>query len=454
MERFALSELTQWLKSKNRKPMVLRGARQVGKTWIVRHLAKIHNIQLVEINLERNPSFIDLFTDNDPSTIVQNIEAEFSITICPSRTLLFLDEIQVAPELFAKLRWFQEELPQIPVITAGSLIEFALNKLDYSMPVGRITYYYLEQLSFLEFIKASGNQALFEKLASCKVGTIIPDSLHHKYLRLLKDYCLIGGMPEVINQWIENKEFNTCLKIQQDLMATYRDDFHKYGENLDPLLLSSIMLSISEQLGNKFVYSRINPSLKTRQVKKALEQLSNARVCSRVFHTSANNLPLGAESNEKFFKMILLDVGLVSSQLNLSRIRAPELHELIVGNKGAIAEQFVGQHLRNIGKPLMDTHLYYWQRTGGRLGEVDYIVQHNNKVVPIEVKSGNSGNMKSLHQFMADKKLDLAVRFYSGKLSIETINLKTTTGQAVNYKLLSIPHYLVERLPVFLEQMR
>ncbi|MCG8336425.1 MAG: ATP-binding protein [Proteobacteria bacterium] len=453
MERFALEDLSQWLTSKNRKPMVLRGARQVGKTWIVRHLAETHNLQLVEINLERNPNYADLFTDNDPLNVIQNIEAELSIKVTPNKTLLFLDEIQIAPQLFSKLRWFQEELPQLAVITAGSLIEFALNKLDYSMPVGRITFYYLEQLSFLEFIKASGHDALFKKLVSSKVNTPLPDSLHQKCLRLLHDYCLVGGMPEVVNQWIETKEFDSCLKIQQDLLATYRDDFHKYGGNIDATLLSRVILSISEQLGNKFVYSRIDPSLKIGQVKKALEQLCNARVCTKVFHTSANNLPLGAEANEKFFKMIMLDVGLVASQLALSRLRPSELHELIVGNKGAIAEQFIGQQLRTIAKPLMDSQLFYWQRTGGRLGEVDYIFQSGTRIIPVEVKSGTSGNMKSLHQFMADKKLDLAVRFYSGKLNLDTINLKTTLGQSVSYKLFSIPHYLVEQMPKYLDQL-
>jgi predicted AAA+ superfamily ATPase len=229
--------------------------------------------------------------------------------------LLFLDEIQAAPQLFAKLRWFREDMQKLAVIAAGSLLDFTLNKYRYSMPVGRITYFYLEQMSFFEFLLATGNDTLYKKVSSFSLETKLPESLHEKCMGLYYDYCLVGGMPEVLKEWVNSRNLKTCMKIQQDLLATYRDDFHKYGGEIDAGLLNRILLSVSEQLGNKFVYSRVDPAKKGGLIKNALTRLSQAKVCTKVLHTAGNGLPLGAESNEKFFKVLMLDIGLISVQL-------------------------------------------------------------------------------------------------------------------------------------------
>lgn len=183
--------------------MVLRGARQVGKTWLVRDLAKRQNLNLIELNFERFPNLVDLFKTNDPEEILRNIEAELAIKVDPDKSLLFLDEIQATPELFIKLRWFKEEMPELPVIAAGSLVELAISNQQYSMPVGRITYFFLEQMSFFEYLKATGNDALFEKLDTLELHSVMPASLHEKCLNLYYDYCLIGGMPEVFERMDE-----------------------------------------------------------------------------------------------------------------------------------------------------------------------------------------------------------------------------------------------------------
>ena len=446
MIRFAADILDKWLKDKNRKPVVLRGARQVGKTWLVRDLAKQNGLNLVELNFERFPNLADLFAGNKPEETIGNIEAEIGSTIDPESTLLFFDEIQAVPELFAKLRWFREELPEIPVIAAGSLLEFALKKIRYSMPVGRITFYYLEQMSFLEFALATESEPLYRKLSLVEIGEKIPLTLHEKCLELYHDYCLVGGMPEVVREWMETRNLKSCMKLQQDLLTTYRDDFHKYGKDTDAKLIARIMLSVSKQLGNKFVYSRVDLSSKTAPIKKALDLLSEARVCSKVLHTSGNGLPLGAESNEKFFKALMVDIGLTSVQLGLSSMGRSSFKKLTFSNKGGLAEQFVGQQLRFAQTPSTDPQLFYWQRTGGRLGEIDYIIQHGNKLVPVEVKSGPTGAMKSLHQFMAGKGLDLAVRCNLNMPLVENIDVKTTLGKPVQYRLFTIPIYLMERI--------
>ena len=453
MIRFAAKELDTWLKSPDRKPMVIRGARQVGKTWIVRDFAVRNNLKLIELNLEKFPNKADLFSDNDPKNILKNIEAEQAVKIEPESSCLFLDEIQAVPELFSKLRWFKEDMPELPVIAAGSLLEFALNKSRYSMPVGRITYAYLEPMSFFEFMLASGNEALYQKMLSLIPKEVMPRSLHDKGMNLYHQYCLVGGMPESVQAWVEEGDLQTCLKIQHDLLATYRDDFHKYGGEMDARLLNRILLSVSEQLGGKFVYSMVDPGVKIPVIKKALMLLFQAKVCSRITHTSGNGLPLGAESNDKFFKSLMVDVGLISAQLGLSTEKRSSLDKMILTNKGGIAEQFVGQQLRACHSPLFDPQLYYWQRTGGRLGEIDYIIQHGNNIIPIEVKSGAAGSMKSLHQFMAEKTLALAVRFNANPPSVEELKIKTTLGHPVEYRLLSLPLYLAENVGSLINQI-
>ncbi|MBC2704800.1 AAA family ATPase [Desulfobacula sp.] len=445
MIRFASAQLDSWLAEKKRKPLVIRGARQVGKTWIVRDLSKRNGLKLIELNFERNPALADLFTSNNPKEILKNLEIEFETLIDPDASLLFLDEIQAAPEIFARLRWFKEDLGNIPLIAAGSLLEFALKEYQYSMPVGRITYFFLEPFSFFEFLLVTGNEFLLKKLETFSLNDTIPESIHKKCLGLYHDYCLVGGMPESLQKWADTKNLNDCIKIQQDLLSTFRDDFYKYGGQFDPGLLFKLFISVSKQLGNKFVYKRVDPLAKSLLIKKSLSMLSQARIFTKIMHTSGNGLPLGAESNENFFKMLLIDIGLVSVQLGLSQMTQSKADRMTFLNKGGLSEQFVGQQIRSSQAPLTDPALFYWQRTGGRQGETDYIIQHGNCVVPVEIKSGTAGSMKSLHQFMADKKLDLAVRFNSNLPSTEKINVKTTKGDSISYTLISIPLYLAQQ---------
>lgn len=446
MIRSAARELDQWLKSPSRKPMVLRGARQVGKTWLVRDLAERHDLQLIEMNLERFPNLVDLFSENHPEVVLKNIEAEFSTPVNRESALLFLDEIQAAPDLFSKLRWFREDLPDLPVIAAGSLLDFALHKYRFSMPVGRITYFYLEPMSFFEFLQASGHDALHRKLSAVTFDAGLAVSLHEKCLKLYQTYCLMGGMPEVVQAWINTENLEECIKIQHDLLTTFRDDFHKYGGEMEAAALSKIMLGVARQLGNKFVYSRVDPAGKAGPIKKAFHLLCRAKVCSKVAHSTGNGLPLGAESNEKFFKALMVDIGLISAQLGISSTRRREAETLVLSNKGGLAEQFVGQQLRAMKSPMVDASLFYWQRTGGRQGEIDYLLQYGSRVVPLEVKSGPAGSMKSLHQFMAEKGLDFAVRCNFNLPTLENIKMKTTQGRPVSYRLLSIPVYLTQCL--------
>jgi len=243
------------------------------------------------------------------------------------------------------------------------------------------------------------------------------------------------------------------VKVQQDLIATFRDDFNKYSKRIKTENLHKVLRSVPDQLGNKFVTSRVDAALRSGEVKNALALLTQARICHKIFHTSGNGLPLGAEANEKFFKVLMVDIGLVSIQLGLSRLKITDARDFIFKNKGSLAEQFVGQQVRIFQSILEDPTLYYWQRTSGRQGEIDYIIQYGATIIPVEVKSGAKGAMKSLHQFMFAKNLELAVRCDQNPQTIHIMDVKTTTGERVSYKLLSIPFYLVEVLPSLLEQV-
>jgi predicted AAA+ superfamily ATPase len=453
MIRLCAKKLDEWMKESNRKPMVLRGARQVGKTWLVRDLARRHGRKLVELNFERYPRLARHFEVNDPKLAISNLEAELNLDIPIDGSLLFLDEIQAAPEILAFLRWFQEELPGLPVVAAGSLLEFALEAHNFSMPVGRISYYHLEPMSFNEFLLANGEDKLYNRLIEYQLDNPFNQNLHEKCSALCKQYCLIGGMPAVVNEWITHRDLSKCFKLQQDLLATYHDDFHKYRGRIKPSVLSRILESTSDQTGSKFVFSRVDPSLRAVQLKQALQLLCKARVCHLVLHTAGHGLPLGAEVNERFFKVILLDTGIDAAQLGLSATGIQNTDHLLTADKGAVSEHLVGQMIRAFQAPLQEPRLYYWQRTGGRQGEIDYLFQYGTIPVPVEVKAGAAGSMKSLHQFMAERNLNIAVRCDTNPPSIMTVAVKTTSGKDVSYQLLSIPHYMTENLPRLLAQV-
>lgn len=444
MKRDRSAFLIKWLHSKERKPLVIRGARQVGKTWIIRELAQSEQRQLIELNFEKRPEIQTLFESNDPTEIIANITAFVGKTIKPSESILFLDEIQVAPQLLAKLRWFAEDMPELPVIVTGSLLDFALTENPFSMPVGRISYLYLEPLSFEEFLEAIGNQRLREYIKNFNWNVKIPDAIHLQLIKLVREYLIVGGMPSSVSSWAEKKDPNTLNQIQYDLLSTYREDFSKYKGRLSIDRLEDIMNSIPRQIGRKFIYSHVNSQTSSAPLKQALEHLSKARVCHCILSTSANGLPLGAEVNVKLFKVVLLDCGLCCISLGLSLHQLVSISEITLLNNGAMAEQLVAQILRTINAPYIDPVLYCWQREkANSSAEIDYVIQHEDKVIPIEVKAGTTGSLKSLREFVKEKKTSLAVRVNSDKPSIVTSQIADKNADSLEYTLLSLPFYLL-----------
>lgn len=453
MERALLAQLTQWLKSTNRKPLIIKGARQVGKTWLVRHLANMEGKRLIELNFEKIPSLASLFASNDPQQILLNLSTLTNQKIIPEECLLFLDEIQVSPEMLSKLRWFAEDLPELPVIAAGSLLEFVLADHSFSMPVGRINFMHLEPLSFEEFLVANNKEMFYEYIKNYDLAHDIPATIHGQLLMSFKEYILIGGLPAAVQSWITERSLIKVNQIHHDLLATYRDDFYKYKGRLAVEKLDNVMMAIPKMLGQKFVYSRINSVIQSNATKQVLELLEKARICHRVSGCAANGVPLGAEIKDKYFKEIFLDVGLCSAALGLSLSQINSIHEITVINNGSIAEQIVGQLLRTITPFYIEPALYTWHREEpGTNAEVDYIIQHGNKVIPIEIKAGSTGTLKSLHLFMGMKKFQMALRINSNLPGITNINVKDHAGNPIAYKLLSLPFYLTGQIHRLLEQ--
>lgn len=439
--------LVDWLNSNARKPLIIRGARQVGKTWLIRDLAQSQGRRLIELNFEKRPDLESLFSSNDTREILINIAASTGGKIELSKSILFLDEIQAAPRLLEKLRWFAEDMPELPVIAAGSLLDFALAKHEFSMPVGRIGYLYLEPLSFEEFLDAVGQHELRAYLENYQWPLHIPETIHVQCMTGIKEYLVVGGMPAAVSAWAVEKAPNVVNQIQFDLLTTYRDDFAKYSGHLTIDRLEEVMSSAARQLGKKFVYKDANSEVSSAPLKQALDLLSKARVCHRVVSTSANGLPLGAEADQRFFKVIMIDCGLCGASLGLSLHQLRAVSEISMINNGGMAEQLVGQLLRTLTPPYIPPTLYYWQREKkGSEAEIDYVIQYENQVIPIEVKAGTTGTLKSLHQFVKEKKKAIAIRINSDVPRQGPVQIRDADGTSIEYHLISLPFYLLGQL--------
>ncbi len=448
MRRLATQDLIDWLGAAGRRPLVLRGARQVGKTWLVRDLAPRAGRDLVELNFERDPRLRQAFRSNDPIEVLSELELLTGRPVDPATAILFLDEVQEAGEVLAKLRWFYERLPELPVIAAGSLLEFTLADHALSMPVGRVTFRKVEPMGFPEYLLAKGQRKLLEVLSSWRPGRELTPAAHTRATELWSRHAMVGGMPAVVETDVARGTAQACRQLQQDLVATYRADFAKYGTRAQREVLDAVLLAAVRMLGQKFVYARAGDGLKSHHVKAAVELLAQAHVCRLVPHSAANGVPLGAEASTRHRKVFLLDAGLAHALAGTPAATGfPRLDQLAPSLRGGLMEQLVAQQLcLAVGPSPVGGELFYWQRHGGRPGEIDFIVQCSGRVVPVEVKAGAAGSMKSLHQFMHDKGLDLALRCDANPPDLQALSLSTTKAQPVAYRLLSLPHYLVWNL--------
>lgn len=409
-KRLIDQQLLQWKDAPRRKPLLIRGARQVGKSTAVRELGKQFKY-FVEINLEKQPDLRQLFTENiDIQKTCQKLSGTLSIPIVPGETLLFIDEIQVCQEAIMALRYFKEDYPELHVIAAGSLLEFALEELP-SFAVGRIRSLYMYPFSFDEFLWAQGLDLLVEYKNKATAAEPLSDKAHKELVEQLRTFYLVGGMPAAVTEWIETQSFIEVSHIHNDIIDTYLDDFSKYKKRISPVLLRQVLRSVALQAGGKFVYSAAASDVRTSVVKEALHLLSLAGLIFPVVHSDGNGVPLGAEENGNYVKYLFFDLGVMQTMLDIPNSDILLSSEIDFVNKGAASEMFAGLEMLKYNDCYQKADLHYWQNVGkDSNAEVDYLCAQGGKVLPVEVKASTQGSMQSLWIFMRKRNLSNAIR--------------------------------------------
>ncbi len=433
MKRDIEKDLLNWKMQKGHMPLLLRGARQVGKSYIIEKFGRENFENCVTINFEQYPEYKGCFNTLDPAKITSSLELLSKASIKPEKTLLFLDEIQECPQAITALRYFKEQMPTLHVIGAGSLLEFALNDADFRMPVGRIQFLFMRPMSFGEYLDASGHEKLRQYLATIHLTDVIEEVIHQKLLMLVREYIALGGMPAVIDEYLEKKSLLRCQEIQTAILTTFRNDFGKYASRSQYQHLQSIFTKAPGLIAQWFKYSKVDSDTPAQTLKNSLIKLRDAGLIILVHATSAAGLPFVTHMNEKKFKLLFLDIGLVKRACNLD-LELLFKQELLLINQGALAEQFVGQELLAYTGKEEANNLFFWTREQkSSSAEVDYLIAVGSQIIPIEVKAGLIGTLRSLKIFLDERKIPFGVRI--SELSLSFSN-----------QVLSIPFYLIEQL--------
>ncbi len=390
--------LQQWKNGRNRKPLLVRGARQVGKTHAVRQLSKSFE-HFVEINVESNQAARTILEkDLNVDRILLQLSELLQEKIYPGSTLLFFDEVQSVPQVITLLRYLYEKFPLLHVIAAGSLLDFAIESVG--VPVGRVTTLYMYPLSFMEFLVALGHRQWANAILHYDLTAPFSDALHEKLMHCLGMYLAIGGMPEAVNQWVITQSSRDAKRVHADLVYAYEQDFGKYSKKHQIKYLHLLFSKAIDQLARKFMFSRVGGYQK-RELAPALELLEMAGLIYKVTRSAGQGIPMGAQADIDDFKIIFLDVGL--SQALLKFDIAPWLIDPLATfiNKGELVEAFIGQELLAYSDPIMKESLFYWHKESrGSSAEVDYLIQQHAQVVPIEVKAGVNKRILSMHIFL------------------------------------------------------
>jgi len=407
--------LLSWSREKpyDRKPLLLRGARQVGKSSAIRQLGT-HFKNFVEINFDENKEIKSFFDSSlSPKEICEQLALYYHTPVIPGETLLFFDEIQSCQSALAKLRYFYEKYAELHVAAAGSLLEFALEEIP-SFGVGRIRSLFMYPFGFDEFLTALNEEELSEAVKTASPEKPLAEPIHQQLLGRLKIFLICGGMPEAVSQYVRNRDLLKGELVLNDLLSVLKTDFAKYRKRTPLLLLNEVFESVMRQTEGKFVYERAAPGTPAAAVRQALELLIMAGLVHPVTHTAANGIPLGAEANRKYRRMIPCDTGLFLHTLGLRSEILPAADFSAV-NRGSLAEVFVGLEILKAASCYIAQELFCWQRSvsSGSLqsnAQIDFLVQKGSNIVPIEVKSGTQGSMQSLRLFMKEKHIKRGIR--------------------------------------------
>jgi len=396
MKRILYESLLRWKKDINRKPLLLQGARQVGKTYLINEFAKGEYSDYIYLNFEQNPDLKTLFLgDLNPQNIINNISLYLGRRISSSDTLIFFDEIQAAPEAITSLKYFYEQAPEYHIISAGSLLGVSVGKQS-SFPVGKVNFITLYPMSFKEYLIAFSEELLVERLTEIKSIESLPEVIHEKLINHLKMYLYLGGMPEVLQNYLDNKDVASARKIQNDILEAYSRDFSKYTDRSQAIKTSELWGSIPYQLAKenkKFKYSEVRKNGRASLFEQTIEWLKKTGLINIAYNISVPKLPLAGYADRTKFKIYLLDTGLLGAMLNLTSEIIIKGSELFSEYNGAFIENFVANELKILG----NKELFYW--TSKSDAEVDFVLQIENEIYPIEVKSGTNRTLKSLRSY-------------------------------------------------------
>ena len=424
MKRWVENQVIEWKDAPRRKPLIIRGARQVGKTWLVENILAGQFERFVKIDLEKRRDLHMHFDGNlEPRTVLRYLELA-TARIVPGKTLLFFDEIQACPRAIMALRYFHEQMPDLHVVAAGSLLEFAFGEI--SLPVGRVQYLHLHPMTFYEYLLAMGKAPLAEY--ALLPASEVDETIQEMILKELRSYFFVGGMPECIKTFQDTGSMLEAFQVQSEILESYRDDFSKYSPRVDVSCLDAVFLNVAKSVGGQLKYTRLNEGHSGQTNRKAFELLTKAKLIHKIPACDPSGLPLGATANPKKFKGCMLDIGLLQRLCQVPVELELKQENLLAMYRGRLAEQFVAQELL----AWHSSELFYWARNArGSNAEIDYLVVRDGKIYPVEVKSGTGGSLRSLH-LMLEKypNCPKGLVLYSG-------SYKTLPGQ----KLAFLPLY-------------
>lgn len=430
-KRKNLEVLKNWYMSKKRKPLVLRGARQVGKTFLIKQLASELKLNLIEFNFE-----VDLLKTFESQTLkmdqlIKEIEWKIERRLQPKQDLIFFDEIQKCPKALSALRYFYEKYPELAVVAAGSLLDFLFQDEATSVPVGRIEFHFLGPVTFSEYLLAKNKDLLYEEFT--QEPSKISSTGHELLKKEWENFLMVGGMPECVQAEVDGEDIFEILKIKKNIFNTYKADIIKYSKGSQIIRCESVFDYVPGHIGQKVKYSEIDPRERAKTLREAVQLLSHARIILPVHHTNATSLPLKSVADERIFKLYHLDVGLVSAGLQVHYPFDPESPSF-----GALSEQFVAQHLAYLD-PFDEPQLFYWLKDKSAVkAEVDFVYSYQGNIIPIEVKSSRSAKSRSLNLITEEiKKIKTTIKFSPGEYRTKKNN---GTLQV------ECPIYLVERL--------
>jgi predicted AAA+ superfamily ATPase len=394
LRRLIDDRLLEWKTAGRRKPLIIRGGRQVGKTWAVEQLGRRHFARYVKIDLEKRPDLHAIFEGNlESKALLSQLALAVGEHIKAGETLLFLDEIQACPRALMALRYLYEDMPDLHVIAAGSLLEFAFGEISF--PLGRVQFLNMYPLTFVEFVLAQDNLPLFEVLRQGPAE--LSEVTHGLLLQQLKNYFFVGGMPEAVMAWLKDRSMLDAFEVHAEILDAYRRDFAKYAPRADKRCLDQVFVNCAIKVGEQIQYSKLADGFSNKTIHHAFDLLCNAEVLHKVPATKAPGLPLGGSANHKKFKVSVIDIGLMQRMSHLPVDVEMRHDDLLDIYRGKLAEQFVAQELL----VTQNRELYYWAREErNAAAEVDYLIHSEGRVYPVEVKSGKGGSLRSLRLFL------------------------------------------------------